>query len=145
MKKIIDWYVQLWADAIARQKEGKGQYKMSINESKWYLILGTVTMRTLAISSLSIIIFKRSQPIPLCCTSKETSMFGLFLFFFLPMALFDYFVIFYKDRYKKIQNVNPKRWIVYALVVLIIPGLVYLSTIIFMVLKGKQWIINNIN
>lgn len=144
MKKIINWYVQLWADAIAKMQEGKGSFKMNINEAKWYMLFAGGALRTIAISSISAILTGYPQPISLCCNSKSTYMFGLFLFFFLPIIIIDYYSIFHRDKYKKVILTNPKRWILWLLYIYVIPACIYLSIMIFLVLMGKQWIIENV-
>lgn len=144
IQRIINWYIKLWADAIAKMREGKGSFKMPINEARWYLLFAAGTLRTIAISTISTILTGYPQPIPLCCNSKSMFMFGLVLFFFLPIVLFDYYLIFHKDRYKKISPTNPKSWIFWLLYIIIIPACIYLSIMLYIVAMGKEWIQHNI-
>lgn len=104
--KLIKWYRIIWIYAIVQINKGKGLYKMKIGEAKWWLMFASAVCRTLAISILSAVFLDRPQPIrvPGLSLQGENFMLGLFIFFFIPIILFDYFLVFYKDRYKRYEN-----------------------------------------
>ncbi|MDD2982023.1 MAG: hypothetical protein PHQ74_01420 [Crocinitomicaceae bacterium] len=137
--KLIKWYRIIWIYAIVQINKGKGLYKMKIAEAKWWLMFVSAAVRTFAISLMSTVFFGRPQPIkvPGLSLPGENFMWGLFLFFFLPIFLFDYFLVFYKDRYQKYEYnlpIKPHSWWTWMSLFVILPAIISSSIFTFLVL-----------
>ncbi len=135
--KLIRWYIIIWTYIIIEIKKGKGLYKMTIGEAKWWFMFGSSAIRTLAISIMSAVFLNSPQPINIFkFLTGDNFILGLFVYFFIPIYLFDYFLVFYKDRYKKYEHNLPTKvynWWIWMGLFLILPALIFLSGFAFLV------------
>lgn len=136
--KLMRWYIIIWIYVIIQLKKGKGLYKLTIGEAKWWFMFASASFRTLAISVMSAVFLDTPQPIKIfhILTTNEYFMVGLFLFFFIPIILFDYFLIFYKDRYKKYEHdlqTKTYSWLIWMGLFIILPGLIFISGFAYLI------------
>jgi len=123
MRTIIKWYIEIWADAVERIEERKGSTVLHPKEIKWWLLSLISLFRTLAWGWVWAFIFHFTWPIFKLKIFTEywaNFMLGQFLFPFLPFFLFDYFLVFYKNRYLRYTNNRSIRtkgllWIIFIM------------------------------
>jgi len=61
-------------------------------------------------------------------------MIGLLIYFFIPFVLFDYFTVFYKDRYLKFENqltIKNHGWWIWMGLFVILPACIFLGVLVF--------------
>lgn len=133
------WYIIIWVYAIVQIKKGKGLYKIKIAEAKWWLMGTSAFFKSLAISALSAVFLDSPQPINVFkFLTGDNFMIGLLIYFFIPFVLFDYFTVFYKDRYLKFENqltIKNHGWLIWLALHLILPACIFLGVLVFLFLN----------
>ena len=139
--KIIKWYIEVWADMMV-QSEKRGIY-LSYNERVFFFLLSTSMLRVVSLLLLASFVFNLQLSF---FSTEYTSIKKInalinFLLMFLPSAILDYLVVFYKKRYLKYTEnrsvrTNGKLFI-YLLVVAPFVGIIFAFAINLLFLGGK--------
>lgn len=109
---------------------------MTIAEAKWWFMGASAFFRSLAISALSAVFLGSPQPIQVfdILTTNKYFMIGLLIYFFLPFVIFDYFTVFYKNRYQKYENqltIKNHGWLIWMVLQVILPACIFLYILVF--------------